>query len=313
MTIGKWADCVGHPSGAALKAAGFAGIFLYVGTPGRAKNATGPIYRDYLLSGLQVACVYENTADDISSGAGAAHAEAAVADMRSMGMPETTPLAAAADQHLAAGQIPTAVSYQAQFHAAARNAGWVGPIGGYGFSEFTHAVSIAGVAEWLWQCGSASALWPGVTFWQRNTGTTTVAGVQVDINDQLLPIMEDDLTPEQDTLLRDIHEQLCGQGARDPGQITGWAQLDGKTLVDGVADIPNQVWGQQLTTPGWTDPKRTAAAGVIVGNADAHTKQIIDAIGNVAVSGVDVEALATALTAALGPEVAKAIGQKLVS
>lgn len=184
----RWADCMGHPSGAALKAAGFGGIFLYVGTPGRAKNATGAIYRDYLLAGLQIACVYENGIDDISSGAGAAHAQAAVSDMRAMGIPDSMPLAAAADEHLTAGQIPTAVSYQAQFHAAAQDAGWTGPIGGYGFSEFTHAVSIAGVAEWLWQCGSTSMLWSGVTFWQRNDGTMTVAGTQVDINEQYNPL-----------------------------------------------------------------------------------------------------------------------------
>lgn len=325
--IGKWADCMGHPSGAALKAAGFTGIFLYVGTPGRAKNATGSIYRDYLLAGLQIACVYENTADDISSGAGAAHARAAVADMRAMGMPDTMPLAAAADEHLAAGQIPTAVSYQAQFHAAARDAGWTGPIGGYGFSEFTHAVSIAGVAEWLWQCGSSSLSWPGVTFWQRNTGTATVAGIQVDINDQYLPIPGGFLMTlndaEQAELLaaaRTIRDQITG-GVNADGSLHGWPGLPGKpdgTLIDMVrfaarqfADrYPSRVKGSEVTM--------TLLDAILDANAFAfnglnNTIGLQTDVAALSVGGVDVEALATALTAALGPEVAKAIGQKLVS
>lgn len=31
------------------------------------------------------------------------------------------------------------------------------------------------------------------------------------------------MTPEQEAMLRDIHEQLCGSGGRGPGQYPGWA------------------------------------------------------------------------------------------
>ncbi|MEU8898079.1 N-acetylmuramoyl-L-alanine amidase [Nocardia sp. NPDC048505] len=37
--------------------------------------------------------------------------------------------------------------------------------------------------------------------------------------------------------IKDIREQLCGQGQRDNGQFGGWPQLDGLTLVEAIADI----------------------------------------------------------------------------
>ncbi|WP_405164767.1 hypothetical protein OG203_06535 [Nocardia sp. NBC_01499] len=41
--------------------------------------------------------------------------------------------------------------------------------------------------------------------------------------------------------VKDIREQLCGQGSRDSGQFTGWRQLGGKSVVDALADIRNRV------------------------------------------------------------------------
>lgn len=37
--------------------------------------------------------------------------------------------------------------------------------------------------------------------------------------------------------VKDIREQLCGEGQRNAGQYKGWKQLGGKTLVDAVADL----------------------------------------------------------------------------
>jgi hypothetical protein len=50
--------------------------------------------------------------------------------------------------------------------------------------------------------------------------------------------LEDDMTPEQDAILRDIREQLCGQGGRAPGQYPGWPSrvnpANRMTAVDAV-------------------------------------------------------------------------------
>lgn len=191
QSIGRWADASGHPSGATLVADGYTGVFVYAGTPGRAKNVTRAVYADYVANGLPVIAVYENVADDISSGAGAQHARDLIADLANVGAPTTIPICAAADEHLTAGQIPTAVGYQGDFYRTAKAAGWDGLVGGYGFSEFTRAINAAGLSEWLWQCGSASMLWDGVTFWQRNDGFAYVGGVQCDINEQYQPLQED--------------------------------------------------------------------------------------------------------------------------
>lgn len=41
--------------------------------------------------------------------------------------------------------------------------------------------------------------------------------------------------------VKDIREQLCGEGSRDAGQFNGWKQLDGKTVVDGLGDIKKAI------------------------------------------------------------------------
>jgi hypothetical protein len=211
VSIGIWADAAGHPPGDALAAAGFTGVFLYVGTPAFPKDATAAVYADYVAHGLKVAGIYELGLDDITSGMGGAHAANAMADLLQIGAPRSTPLGCTADRHLTAAEIPTAVSYQRDFFNECKRAGWAGPIGAYGFAEYTHATHDAGVAEWLWQCGAESALWPGVHFWQRNDVLTQiVGGVEVDINEQYLPMGANAMTPEQETQLREIHEQMFG-------------------------------------------------------------------------------------------------------
>lgn len=87
---------------------------------------------------------------------------------------------------------------------------------------------------------------------------------------------EDDMTPDQSAKLDAILNQLTG--STKLGEYPGWAQLDHETVVDALAALPEKVWGELLKTPGWTDPNRTAGAGVIVGNADAHTNAILTAI-----------------------------------
>ncbi|MGW6624216.1 N-acetylmuramoyl-L-alanine amidase [Nocardia sp. NPDC055002] len=41
--------------------------------------------------------------------------------------------------------------------------------------------------------------------------------------------------------VKDIREQLAGQGQRDKGQYKGWPQLDNKTVVDFLADLGKRI------------------------------------------------------------------------
>lgn len=195
--LGKWADGDPLASGAQLRSAGYIGALVYGGTPGRAKSTTTAQRADFQSAGLQVAAVYENTSTDINGGtaAGSSHADALMSDLRNCGYPSTTPICVAADEHLTASQITLGVQYQTGFYQRAKAQGWAGPAGGYGFSEFTQAIHSANVADWLWQAGSQSALWPSVTFWQDNTGTDTVAGHATDRDWQLLPLGAPVTTP----------------------------------------------------------------------------------------------------------------------
>lgn len=41
--------------------------------------------------------------------------------------------------------------------------------------------------------------------------------------------------------VKDIREQLAGNGARDAGEYTGWPQLGGRTVVDALAEVLKRV------------------------------------------------------------------------
>lgn len=128
-----------------------------------------------------------------------------------------------------------------------------------------------------WDISAVADVWPGVD----DTG-----GI--------------DVTPEQDAILRDIREQLCGLGSRNPGQYTGWPQLGHKTIVDGMAVIGDNsdkyaaanaaalaaiqkaVGGLPTTNPGLTDAQvqnlATAVAAAIGSHASATPADIAAAV-----------------------------------
>lgn len=212
--IGKWADADPLPSGNALRSASFIGAMVYGGTPGRAKNTSSAQRIDLQSSALQIAAIYENTATDINGGgsAGSAHADTLMSDLKNCGYANTLPIGVAADEHLTASQINLGVQYQKGFYQRVKSQGWLGLTGGYGFKEYTQAIHSAGMAEWLWQCGSVNDLWSGITFWQDNTGTDTVAGHSVDRDWQLLSLGGN---------MTDLDTQLTRQnpGGTEPGYV----------------------------------------------------------------------------------------------
>ncbi len=186
--IAKWADANPPTNGAALRSAGFSGVFGYVGTPGRGKSTTQSMYTNWIGAGLHFVGIYENLTTDINGGYndGVAHANATLNDLIAMGIPAGTPVCAACDEHLTASQISLAVQYQKGFFDTCKGRGWAGAVGAYGFTEYVTACWSAGVCEWEWLSGSASNIGPHTTFWQDNTQTAKVNGSDTDIDWQYL-------------------------------------------------------------------------------------------------------------------------------
>lgn len=261
-----WADYSGgRPTGAALRAAGFAGVIRYVGLGGSAKRITADEYRELRSAGIDVLLVAELATGDAWGGysAGLANARAALDDARALGIPDTIGIAAAADAHAAnQGQIAAAVEYTRGF----RDVLGLGRTGFYGFVETSNAVRAAGVASWHWRCGAypdaAARTW--VHFWQRNSGltTTSVSGVTCDINDQLNPLPYAAPTPtpgsgttEEDTMITvpagtDDHVNLIVAGKTGLAVACSW----NRTV---------QVHSLQFYGATGTDPNGTGVGGAV--------------------------------------------------
>jgi hypothetical protein len=189
--MAKWADFSGPPPGAkALKAAGYTGVIRYIGLGSEGKQIHAAEYLDYVREGLDVLLVAELTIsdawaalDDYSTGVARAHL--ALADARAEGIPDSVPIAWAADSHATTSQVQDAIKYGRGFQAVlgARS-------GAYGFIETLRGVHAAGVASWYWLAGSkpsaADQAW--INFWQHNDRTETVNRTVVDVNDGYAPM-----------------------------------------------------------------------------------------------------------------------------
>lgn len=153
------------------------------------------------------------------------------------------------------------------------------------------------------------------------------------------PTQEDDLTPEQDKMLRDIHEQLYGDGSRGGGNPDGWpllpATVQGADYTGGpltpvdflreihrelVQRLPNRVDGRGTdTVAGFSANadmygyKILAAVAGLPGALAKDEADLLAAIKAVSIGSVDVQDLATAINATLPADVVKALGQKLAA
>jgi hypothetical protein len=314
--IAKWADAAGHPAGAALRAAGFAGVVIYVGTPSSAKDCSAAVYADYAAHGLGVIAVYENLTTDITGGraAGVAHAQAALADMAAKNIPASVPLGATADEHFTSTMVSLAVQYQGGFHDTVRAAHPGRPVVAYGFAEFLTAVRATGLADVFWQCGTAPASGAGVHFWQRNTSPSTaiVGGVVCDIDDQLLPVPEgidvaqlDDIQAAIQTVaagVGDLREQVCGKGCRTTG-YTGWVQLGGHTLVDSVEIVLANLAANRTAIMAAVNSDAAAGKSALAALLTAVQASDPAATARALVAaGLNAQAVAQALVADLAPK-----------
>ena len=313
----QWADYAGgRPSASALKAAGFGGVLRYVGLGGGAslpgKRITAAEYKDHIANGVQVLLVCEGSTTDAWGGysAGVTNAQAALADARSLGVPDSVPIFAAADAHATPAQVAAAVDYARGFRAVLGLA----RTGFYGFQETVTAVRTASAASWFWRCGSqptaAEKTWTHL--WQRNTAPTTriVSGVICDINEQYLPVgtaaEEDDLTPEEsnrlkwcEQALRTLVNQVTGDPKGDPSFNANMTWVDGH-----FPGFPSFFDG---TMHSLTDYARLADAHAY--NAELNAKAALDAItaNTTTISDDDLAKLAQAVLAALPTALARQI------
>lgn len=281
MSLGKWADYSGgRPSGATLKADGYIGAIRYVGLGSAGKRITAAEYQDLAKNGIQVVLVAElNTndawvaADDYA--AGVAHANTARADARALGIPDSVPILAAADSHATAGQVADAVKYARGFNDALGHA----TSGTYGFIETLTGVHNAGVGSYFWLAGSqpsaANQQW--IHLWQRNDGSPLVAGIQVDVSEQYLPIGDTGVE------LVDLETQTVVPNHTNPAApfsvtaVLGWTNADTYAIRTTVTALAPQV---------------TALAA---------------AVASLQAGGVDVTALAAAVSAQVNASIASTV------
>lgn len=69
--------------------------------------------------------------------------------------------------------------------------------------------------------------------------------------DELKKYIDDRLTLPVGSDVKDVREQLCGQGSRDAGEYDGWPQLGGRTFVDALALV-----GEKLGIEGFKAPQK---------------------------------------------------------
>lgn len=306
MTIAKWADySQGRPTGSDLRNAGFVGVIRYIGGGSAGKRLNKNEYQNLVANGLQVKLVFELGIHDAEAGyaSGVANATAALADARSMGVPDTVVIYAASDEHLTTAQVSVAVQYVKGF----RDVLGLNRTGVYGFSELVDAVHDAGYAHEYWKCGTApTANQKFVTFWQRNQApmTQTVDGVIIDIDDQELS-----LTTEADVQFSD---QVTDNG---PGSL-GHVLLN---LDQIIQDLRNGVLAQAILTAPLSDPGPNTPAHVLLNLASQFTQggnqvpAIIQALSDlktqvaISRSTVDTTALESAIAASVQTAVTAAV------
>jgi hypothetical protein len=190
MTQGYIADGINHPSAVTLLADGAQGWLGYVGTPNSAKDMTAAQYADYVEHRLLLILAYENLSTDISGGgaAGAAHANAFLADARKKKIAFTENALPAVDEHVSSRNIPGMLVYVRSFRNTLKLGGWKGRIGIYGFSEVLIACHDAGITDFYVGAGSKKDMPPYVNIWQDNTTSITIAGSADDKDWILVPL-----------------------------------------------------------------------------------------------------------------------------
>lgn len=270
----------GRPSPGAITGGGFAFVVRYLsdGGPGLPGKQLLPDEAAALrAAGVDIVSNWETTADRMRAGfaAGAADAQAALAQVLACGGRPDRPIYFSADWDVAEEDQPSIDAYL-QGAGTVIGPEWIGIYGGYW--PLSRALD-HGSARWAWQTGA----WSGdnrdsrANMFQRN-GFATVDGVQCDVNEALTvdygqwsatavpaPILTPPPLPTGplDTTvflgfmdnvasdIKDIRQQLTGgrdridtsNGVDVHASYPGWPQLgqnpDGtdRTVIDGLAAV----------------------------------------------------------------------------
>ncbi|MGV9412575.1 DUF1906 domain-containing protein [Nocardia sp. NPDC003693] len=235
----------GRPGASAIRAAGFDFVVRYLSSGGASlpgKLLTPAEAEDLRAHGVSIVSNWETTAARMLDGygAGVTDARTALAQVLRCGGRTDRPIYFSADFD-ATPQQQGQINAYLEGAATVLGSTNVGIYGGYW--PVTRALD-AGVADWAWQ----TVAWSGSNREPRaqllQTGEQVyVNGVQCDVNetDRIdfgqwdFEQEEQDLTPEQDQILRDIQTQLRGPGLAGWPQLGDDAQGNHRTLVDALA------------------------------------------------------------------------------
>lgn len=235
-----------RPGAAAVRDAGYAFVVRYLSSGGRSlpgKQLLPQEADDYRAHGVEIVSNWESWADRMRDGrpAGIDDARAALDQVLRCGGRRDRPIYFSADWDATEweqGPIDEYLRGAAEVIGAEN----VGIYGGYW--PVKRALD-NGTARWAWQAQAWSGgnVDPRIHLLQRNNdGYVSVGGVECDVNEaRATDYGQWSYTGKESSMdaevLRDIREQLCGQGQRDPGQYAGWPQLGDRTLVDALAVI----------------------------------------------------------------------------
>jgi hypothetical protein len=254
----------GRPSGSVIKSAGYDFVCRYLSDGGPSlpgKLLLPSEARDLLDSGVDIVSNWETTADRMLAGFGAGQLDAqrALNQVLACGGRRDRPIYFSCDIDASPGQQGAIDDY---LRGAAQVLG-VENVGVYGGYWVVKRCFDNGTIRWGWQ----TSAWSGGNLDQRahiyqnfnrpGGMYVYVGGVQCDYDEALqtdfgqwthyaaggwLMALSDAEQAELLTRVRLISDQLLGPtDPNRPNEATGWPQLEGKTVVNALADVRDQV------------------------------------------------------------------------
>lgn len=274
-------------SGASIKEAGYSFVFRYLDFPGQRWPALNrEEYEDLTRNGIEVHAIFEINIHDAGGGreGGKRNASTAVQSARAAGLPLGSTIFMCADAVRSSWNytMDTAMAYLDAARLVIEDSGYV--IGAYGFKEFIYAAQDGAHADVFWLCGSESGVREGIHAYQWNNGRVYVDGLDCDLNKMYIEIGENDMTPEQDAILRDIHAALAAAHANS-GKNIGELVADGHAAL-ASAFTEDDVAGSEV------DAKQASNIGDKVKEIRAATQEILARLSKIEVGGVSEERIA---------------------
>jgi len=313
----------GYPAPAAVKAAGYAGVVRYTGTPGRGKNLTRAEAQAMTAAGIPVALVYEDSAGWMRGGAaaGIAAARAVLADAANCGVGVRC-VYFACDEDVTTQMAVVLACLDGAATVLGRNR-----TGVYGEADVIDA-AVPGHAAWGWQ----TRAWSGgrvsaKAHLLQQIGYVTVGGIQCDrnttLNDdygQWPTIQRGDIMLDPDVKAYfDAKFQAVGDGLGII--IWGDERVDTPTHGDGHPDNIQRVRAEEKADA-VLDATRDAADAARDVSLLAQIAAVNARLDTLQTGGggtpVDPAAVAAALdydrlAAALAPQLANVLGKRLES